>query len=87
MSADVPYGLNLFAPPGHGTGAAAVSSYADSLREEAQEHGVDLSPPRWDDDQYSEKLDLICEQRSDSLEGVWVPCPARWKRRLANPRE
>jgi nitronate monooxygenase len=63
LSADVPYGLNLFAPPGHGTGAAEVSSYADSLREEAQEHGVDLGRPRWDDDQYSEKLDMICEQR------------------------
>jgi hypothetical protein len=49
VSADVPYGLNLFAPPGHGTGAAEVSSYADSSRE-TQEHGVDLGRPRWDDD-------------------------------------
>jgi nitronate monooxygenase len=63
MPAGVPYGLNLFAPPGHGTGAAEVSSYADRLRDEAQVHGVPLGHPRWDDDEYSEKLDLLCEQR------------------------
>ena len=62
MPAGVPYGLNLFAPPGHGTGAADVNSYADRLRHVAQVQGVDLGNPRWDDDQYSEKLDLICEQ-------------------------
>jgi nitronate monooxygenase len=50
----VPYGINLFAPPGHGTGAAEVSSYADRLRDEAQERGVALGHPRWDDDGYSE---------------------------------
>ena len=58
----VPYGLNLFAPPGHGTGAADVNAYADTLGDEAQVLGVDLGNPRWDDDGYSEKLDLICEQ-------------------------
>ena len=62
MPVGVPYGLNLFAPPGHGMGAAEVSSYADKLRNEAQERGVALGTPRWDDDQYSEKLDLLGEQ-------------------------
>jgi nitronate monooxygenase len=38
----VPFGLNLFAPPGHGTGVAEVSSYADSLGNEAQVQGVDV---------------------------------------------
>jgi nitronate monooxygenase len=58
----VPYGLNVFAPPGHGTGADQVSSYADRLREQALVQGVDLGQPRWDDDQFSEKLDLVREQ-------------------------
>jgi nitronate monooxygenase len=62
VPADTPYGLNVFAPPGHGTGAADLSSYADKLQNEAQVQGVDLGHPRWDDDQYIEKLDLICEQ-------------------------
>ncbi len=62
VPAGVSYGLNLFAPPGHGTGAAEINSYGDRLRDEAQEHGVALGYPRWDDDQYSEKLDLLAEQ-------------------------
>ena len=62
MPVGLPYGLNLLAPPGHGTGAAEVSSYADKLRNEAQERDVALGNPRWDDDQYGEKLDLLCEQ-------------------------
>ena len=62
MPVGLPYGLNLLAPPGHGTGAAEVSSYADKLRNEAQQRGVALGNPRWDDDQYGEKLDLLCEQ-------------------------
>ena len=62
MPVGLPYGHNLLAPPGHGTGAAEVSSYADKLRNEAQQRGVALGNPRWDDDQYGEKLDLLCEQ-------------------------
>ena len=62
MPVGLPYGLNLLAPPGHGTGAAEVSSYADKLRNEAQERDVALGNPRWDDDRYGEKLDLLCEQ-------------------------
>ena len=50
LPAGVLYGLNLFAPPGHGTGAAEINSYGDRLRDEAQEHGVTLGYPRWDDD-------------------------------------
>jgi nitronate monooxygenase len=45
VPAGVPYGLNLFAPPGHGTGAAEVDAYADTLRDEAQVLGVDLANP------------------------------------------
>ena len=62
VPAGVPYGINLFAPPGHGVGAVEVNVYADRLRNEAQAQGVGLGHPRWDDDGYSEKLDLICEQ-------------------------
>jgi nitronate monooxygenase len=55
VPAGAPYGLNVFAPPGHGMGAAEVSSYADRLRNEAQERGVALGHPRWDDDGYGGK--------------------------------
>ena len=48
VPAGVPYGINLFAPPGHGVGAVEVNVYADRLRNEAQAQGVDLGHPRPD---------------------------------------
>jgi len=70
----VPYGLNLFAPPGHGAGAAEINSYADRLRDEAQERGVALGHPQWDDDSYNEKLDLLGEQPV-SVVSLTFGCP------------
>jgi hypothetical protein len=39
-----------------------VDLSADRLRNQAQVQGVDLGDPQRDDDQYNQKLDLICEQ-------------------------
>jgi nitronate monooxygenase len=39
-----PYGVNLFAPPGHGAGIAGVAAYAERLREEADRRAVTLGP-------------------------------------------
>jgi nitronate monooxygenase len=58
-----PYGINVFAPPGHGADAARVSEYAERLRGEAERSGVGLGTPRWDDDCYTEKLRLLCGER------------------------
>jgi nitronate monooxygenase len=60
--AGVPFGINLFAPPGRGPGAADVAAYADALRAEAERSGTVLGEPRWDDDRYAEKLDLVCAE-------------------------
>ena len=59
----VPFGINAFAPPGHGAGAADVAAYAETLRGEADRSGAALGTPRWDDDRYAEKLDLFCAER------------------------
>ena len=59
----VPFGINVFAPPGHGAGAADVAAYAETLRGEAERGDAALGVPRWDDDRYAEKLDLLCEAR------------------------
>ena len=58
-----PFGINVFAPPGHGSGAADVAGYAETLRGEAERTGAALGAPRWDDDRYAEKLDLLREAR------------------------
>ena len=57
------YGVNLFAPPGHGGGVAEVAGYAERLRAEADQRGVSLGRPRWDDDSYQAKLDLLCAEQ------------------------
>jgi nitronate monooxygenase len=58
-----PFGINVFAPPGHGAGAADVAAYAETLHSEAERSGAALGAPRWDDDSYAEKLDLLCGER------------------------
>jgi nitronate monooxygenase len=62
LPAGVPFGINLFAPPGHGAGAADVAAYAVTLGAEAARSGAALGDARWDDDRYAEKLDLVCAE-------------------------
>jgi nitronate monooxygenase len=62
LAPGVPFGINLFAPPGHGAGAADVPAYAETLRAEAARGATGLGEPRWDDDRYGEKLDLVCAE-------------------------
>jgi nitronate monooxygenase len=61
---EVPFGVNVFAPPGHGAGAADVAVYAETLRSEAERTGAALGEPRWDDDRYAEKIELLCAERA-----------------------
>ena len=63
VPAGVPFGINLFAPPGHGAGAADVAAYAETLRAEAVRSGAGLGEARWDDDGYAEKLELVCGEQ------------------------
>jgi nitronate monooxygenase len=60
---DAPFGVNLFAPPGHGTGEDQVAAYTARIQPNATKAGVELGQPRWDDDSYAEKLDLVCARR------------------------
>jgi nitronate monooxygenase len=63
LSRGEPFGVNVFAPPGRGVGEAQVGEYAMSLRADAARLGVELGDPRWDDDSYAEKLELLHELR------------------------
>lgn len=62
LSDGVPFGVNVFAPPGRGAGADQVAAYAETLSHEAATSGVALGTPRWDDDCYADKLDLLCAE-------------------------
>ncbi len=59
--AGLPYGVNLFVPS-DAADLADVKAYADGLRVEAERRGVTLGEPRWEDDGYAEKVDLVCQQ-------------------------
>ena len=59
--AGLPYGVNLFVPS-DAADLADVKTYADGLRVEAERRGVALGEPRWEDDGYAEKIDLLCQQ-------------------------
>lgn len=63
VASGVAFGVNVFAGPGHGAGSGAVTGYARALRGEADRMNVPLGEPRWDDDHYGEKLDLLCAER------------------------
>ena len=57
-----PFGVNLFAPGGGPADPGVVHRYGDALRAEAERAGVTLGAPRFDDDDYDAKLELLCEQ-------------------------
>lgn len=55
-----PIAVNLFVPsPDDPAATATVDRYADSLGIEASRLGVELGTPRWDDDHYRAKLDIV----------------------------
>jgi nitronate monooxygenase len=60
---DAPYGVNLFAPPGHGADEDQVAAYTERIAPVAAAAGVELGTPRWDDDAYVEKLAVVCARR------------------------
>lgn len=60
-----PIGANLFAPqPSAGT-AADIERYAVTLAPEAERYGAQLGAPRWDDDHWAAKLDVLLDVRPD----------------------
>lgn len=61
LGEDTPFGVNVFAPPGHGAGSQAVTAYAATLQAETELTGAAPGEPRWDDDRYAEKLDLLAD--------------------------
>jgi nitronate monooxygenase len=57
-----PFGVNVFAPSGEPADPDAVRRYADRLRPEAERAGASLGEPRFDDDAYGAKLELLTNE-------------------------
>jgi nitronate monooxygenase len=58
-----PFGVNLFVPSAPIPDAAAVERYVRELEPEAERYGVAVGEPRWTDDEWEEKLELVADER------------------------
>jgi len=54
-----PFGVNVFTPAPHPSDPAAYEPYADEIRRWAGERGLPVGRPAFDDDGYTEKLELL----------------------------
>jgi nitronate monooxygenase len=60
---DAPFGVNIFSPPDDEAPADIVAAYARTLGGDAARHEVSLGEPRFDDDAYGAKLELVTRER------------------------
>src|SRR6187399_337795 len=56
------FGVNLFVP-GRQSTVDDLSGYLRRIEDEARRYGAEPGEPRWDDDDYPAKLDLVVSQR------------------------
>lgn len=79
-----PFGLNLFVVEPYEPSPEAVAAYRRSLEPEADRFGVELGVPRWDDDHWEAKLELVLDVRPDVVSFTFG-CPSgNVLRRLAD---
>ena len=69
-----PFGVNLFVPSEPGD-PEQVAAYAVELQPDAERLGVDLGEPRWEDDSYDAKLDVVAATHVD-LVSFTFGCPS-----------
>jgi nitronate monooxygenase len=79
-----PVGANLFVPqPSAGT-PAAIDAYARTLAGEAQRYGVDLGRPRFDDDDWDAKIEVLLDLRPAVASFTFGLPSAEQRRRLTD---
>ena len=60
---DRPFGVNLFVPSPAPAETGRLHEYMRELEAEAQRHGVAVGEPRYEDDGWEQKLQVVCEER------------------------
>jgi nitronate monooxygenase len=58
-----PFGVNVFVPAPEPADPAALRDYLDRLAPEADRQGAELGEPRFDDDDWEAKLEVMYEER------------------------
>jgi nitronate monooxygenase len=72
---DAPFGVNIFVASTDEAPAEIVAAYARTLAADAERHGVELGDPRFDDDAYAAKLELVTRARVPVVSFTFG-CPA-----------
>lgn len=72
---DAPFGVNIFSGSGTEARVDVVTAYARSLAAEARRYDVALGDPRFDDDAYAAKVELVI-QESVPVVSFTFGCPA-----------
>jgi nitronate monooxygenase len=60
---EAPFGVNVFVPGPGPSDPDTLQDYLARLAPEAERQGVALGEPRYDDDDWERKLELMCEER------------------------
>jgi nitronate monooxygenase len=58
-----PFGVNVFVPTPAPTAPDSLRDYLAELAPEAERQGAELGEPRFEDDDWARKLELVCEER------------------------
>jgi nitronate monooxygenase len=75
-STAAPFGVNLFVPSEDSADAVGLRSYAELVRAEASRVGAEPGDPRWSDDEWQSKLELVLIERPAVLTFTFG-CPER----------
>lgn len=78
-----PVGANLFVPQPSAATPDAIAAYAATLEAEAQRYGVSLGAPRFDDDHWAAKLDVLLDLRPAVVSFTFGLPSADERRRLS----
>lgn len=70
-----PVGVNLFVVEAFEPDAAALEAYRAGLEPEAQRLGVELGTPRWDDESWAGKLEVVLDTAPEVVSFTFA-CPA-----------
>jgi len=70
-----PFGVNVFMPPGAAADSAEVDAYAQRLASFADQAGVELGEPRFDDDEFEAKCSLLAAD-PPAVVSFTFGCPA-----------
>jgi nitronate monooxygenase len=73
-SSSSPFGVNLFVVAPYDLDEASIDAYRRALEPEAARFAVALGEPRWDDDHWQAKLELVLDLRPDVVSFTF-DCP------------